>query len=356
MRTENDLRRAIRERADRAPTTRPDLLVVRPSERHVRRGARIAIVAAAVTVAAVAAAPLLLRDDHSSSTTAQPASASSAKPPGARTTPVPTLLADRTWISYSGSDAVDHFGTVQAQYIELRSGGNALNIREITAFAPGLFSKSLISDPQPVTVNGRPGFFGAVLPWRNDNVSHTDPAYTDPRGSKYSRPLPSVAWKIGANQWVAVTSDAPSEGNATALIAIASRVHATSAAVRTPIKIGYLPSGYQLSDVDHEAAGDEYPASFSEVGFRRNTKYDYPDWTVSVTKPITETGPGTPVVGPARPIYSEVHRTVGEYVVTVATQGTISKAQAERVLASVTLAKQPASPNDTWFTLAQALP
>lgn len=377
MRTENDLRRAVRERADLAPTTRPDLVVARPSQRHTGGRVGLTIAAVALAVAAVAVAPSLLRDGHGVPAAAPTpktnrVTVSSPSTPVARTTPPPALLAARTWISYSGTDAVGNFDTVQAQYIELRTGSGGFQVREITAFAPGLFTESLIASPQPVTVNGVKGYFGAVRPWRNDNVSHTDPAHTDPRGSKYADPMPVVLWKIAADQWAAVISNAPGEGNAAALTAIASRVQVTDAPVRTPIKIGYLPSGFKLSDVDHSRLNDQSPGNSSEVGFRRDTKYDYPDWTVTVTPAATSTsnaGPSNPARGRVHSIYpggaeagsggdtgAELHRTVGKYVITVATQGAISEAQAERVLASVTLAGQPDSPNDSWFTLAQALP
>lgn len=357
MRTEDELRQAIHERADSVPATRPDLVVTRPSERRSHRSAGIAVAAVAVTVAAVAVLPSLLRDDHRVSTT-DPATVSHPSTPGGRTTALPALLTDRTWISYSGTDAVDNFDTVQAQYIDLRTSSDGFQVREITAFAPGLFSESLISNRQPATVNGTQGYFGAILPWRNDNVSHTDPAHTDPRGSKYAAPMPAVVWKISADQWAAVISNAPSEDNAAALTAIARHVQAANTPVRTPIKIGYLPSGFKLSDVDHSVAVDLSPNS-SELGFRTNTKYDYPDWTVSVAqavKPTTNTGASEPVLGRVHSISPDLHRTVGRYVITVATQGAIPKAEAKRVLESVTLAPRPDSPGDTWFTLAQALP
>ncbi len=364
MPTVTDLRRAIRERADLAPTTCPDRVATRPSQRHTRRRPGIAIAAAAVAVAAVAVTPSLLRDEHGAPTAAPTpktnrATLSSPSARGGRTTPPPALLAARTWISYSGTDAVGRFESVQAQYIELHPVGDGFQVREITAFTPGLFTKSLIRNPQPVTFNGVTGYFGAVRPWRNDNVSHTDPAHTDSRGSKYANPMPAVVWKIGTDQWAAVISNAPGEAGAAALTAIASRVQVTDAPVRTPIKIGYLPSGFQLSDVDHSRLEDQHSGDYSEVGFRRDTKYDYPDWTVTVTpaaKPTSDAGLRNRVPGRVHSIYPELHRTVGNHVITVATQGSISKAQAERVLASVTLARQPDSPNDSWFTLAQALP
>jgi hypothetical protein len=239
----------------------------------------------------------------------------------------------------------------------LHTGSDGFQVREITAFAPGLFTTSLITDPQPVMVNGAEGYFGAVRPWRIDNVSHTDPAHTDPRGSKYADPMPAVLWKIGADQWAAVISNVPSEGNVAALTAIARHVQVNEAPIRTPIKIGYLPSGFKLSDTDHSQAS-ELSGPSSEIGFRRNTQYDYADWTVTVTpvaKPSSTGGPSTPVLHsiPGNP---QVHRTVGNYVINVDTRGAISKAQAEQVLASVMLAPHPDSPNDGWFTLAQALP
>ncbi|PZS31206.1 MAG: hypothetical protein DLM59_10280 [Pseudonocardiales bacterium] len=361
MRTENDLRDAIRERADRAPTTCPDLVPARPTERDTRLSAGIAVATAAAAVVAVSVVPSMVRDVHEAQGAAQRSATKPATRPGgsapvARTTPPPALLASRTWISYSDTDAVANVSTVQAQYIELRPVSDGFQVREIIAFAPGLFATSLISKPQPVTVNGATGYFGAVLPWRNDNVSHTDPAHTDPRGSKYAHPMPAVVWKIGADQWAAVISNAPGEGNATALTAIAGRVQATDAPVTTPIKIGYLPPGFMLSDVDHSPLNDQYSANSSAIGFRRNTKYDYADWTVTVTKLTSTVGPSGSPPGQAVSGYPEMHRTVGEYVITVATQGVISKAQGMQVLGSVTLARQPDSPNDTWFTLAQALP
>ena len=85
-------------------------------------------------------------------------------------------------------------------------------------------------------------------------------------------------------------------------------------------------------------------------------EYDYPDWTVTLApapKPATQAASSSPS---SIPIYPEVHRTIGKYVITVATCGTISEAEANKVLASVTIASQPGSPNDSWFTLAQALP
>jgi len=356
MRTEDDLRDAIRERAGRVPTARPELMVSIPTQRHTRRGAGIGIAAAAVAVVALAAGPTLLLREHGGTTpTAQRSKTASASASDARKPPLPALLAVRTWISYSGPDAVDSFDTVQAQYIELRARSDGFQVREITAFAPGLFSPSLISSPQPVTIDGAQGFFGAVLPWRNDNVSHTDPAHTDPRGSKYSDPLPAVVWKIGTDQWAAVISNAPGEGNAAALIAIAGRVQVTGAEVRTPIRIGYVPAGFKLSDVDHSHTGG---AAFnsSEVGFRRDSEYDYPQWTVTLALAAKPTADGGPTNHGMLSIYPEVHRMIGKYVITVATGGAITEAQANQVLSSIAIATQPDSPNDSWFTLAQALP
>jgi hypothetical protein len=351
MLTEDDLRSAIRERADHAPTARPEFLAMPSIERRTRRGTGIGIAVAAVTVVALAATPTLLRDHGGPAPAAQ--RSKPATGPVAQTAPLPTLLPARTWISYSGPDAVDNFDTVQAQYIDLRTSSDRFQVREITAFAPGLFSTSLINNPQPVTVNGTRGYFGAVLPWRNDNVSHTDPAHTDPRGSKYPDAMPAVVWKIGTDQWAGVISNAPGENDAAALTAIASRVKVTDAPVRTPIRIGYLPAGFKLSDVDHSRA-DGAGGNSSEVGFRRDSEYDYPDWTVTLaptSNPAVQAGNPSSV-----PIYPEVHRTIGKYVITVATRGTITQAQANQVLASISIASQPDSPNDGWFTLAQALP
>ena len=64
MHTPNDLQDAIRERADRAPTPRPELLMAPLGARHTHRRAGIVIAAAAVAVATVAIAPSLLRHDQ----------------------------------------------------------------------------------------------------------------------------------------------------------------------------------------------------------------------------------------------------------------------------------------------------
>jgi hypothetical protein len=350
MRTEDDLRAAIRERADRVPLARPALLAVHPAEPRGRRG--IGIAAVAVAVVALATAPALLRDHGGAPPVAQRPASTSA--PAAQAPPLPTLLAARTWITYSGSDAVNYYDTVQAQYIDLRASSDGFQVREITAFAPGLFSTSLIGNPQPVTVNGGPGFFGTLLPWRGDHVSHTDPAHTDPRGSKYADPMPAVVWKIGADQWAAVISNVPGEGNAAALTAIASRVKATDAPVRTPIKIGYLPAGFKLNNVDHLSAEPDGAAiNSSDVGFRLDDTYDDADWTITLASAAPAPSADSPR---SFPIYPEVHRRIGRYVITVATFGAITEEQANQVLSSITIASQPDSPNDSWFTLAQALP
>jgi hypothetical protein len=353
MPTENDLRHAIRDRADLAPSACPDLSAARPSERRTGRRAGLGVAAAAAAVVAVAVVPSLLHGGHStpaaSSLPAKPTAASVAIP---GSTSVPLLAAD-TWISYSGADALDDFETVQAQYVELPVATSGFTVHEITAFAPGLFDPSLIHDAQPATVNGAAGYFGKILPWRNDDVSHTDPAHTDPRGSKYPDPLPAVVWQIGPDQWAAVISSVPGQDSQAALSAVAARVHATDAAVRTPIKIGYVPAGYRLSEADHSQSN---PGTESEIGFRRNIKYDYSDWTVTIAPARGGGGSGQHRGLRAIPAYPVVRRTVGGYVITVSAGSAISKAQAQRVLDSITLADRPGAPNDSWFTLAQALP
>jgi hypothetical protein len=354
MLTEDDLRSAIRERADLAPTARPELLAILPIERRTRRGTGIGIAVAAVTVVALAATPTLLRDHGGPAPAAQ--RSKPATGPVAQTAPLPTLLPARTWISYSGPDAVATHDSVEAQYIELRTvegtGRDGIQLRLITAFAPRLFSTSLIKKPQPVTVNGTRGYFGTMLPWYADNLSHTDPAHPATGPSKWPYPMPVVVWKIGADQWAAVTSNISGEGTAAALTAIASRVKVTDVPVRTPIRIGYLPAGFKLGSVEYQPEPPD-AVYYSSVGFRLEAQ-DLVDWMVTVApapKPGTQSGSPS-----SYPIYPVVHRTIGRYVVTVETYGKISEAEANKVLASVTIADRPGSPNDSWFTLAQALP
>jgi hypothetical protein len=362
MRTEHDLRDAIHNRADAAPVATPELLRSRPRERGARRRTTLAITAAVAVTAAVTVGTVLLRDGsphHAPAAIATHHTVKHGPPPTPVSTtpaaePPPSLLDARLSIAYSGAGAYDALETGPAQYIELRAPGSLT--REITAYAPGLFHKSLIGDAQPVTVDGRPGYFGQVLPWRNDNVSHTDPAHTDPRGSKYASGIPMVLWKIGPDQWASVASDVPAEGNPTALEAIAKDVTTTDAPVTTPIRIGYLPPGWKLSDVDHSGPNGLYAADSSLLGFRRNDKYDYWDWDVSYTSPPASAGPGRPITYGEHPIYPQVSRKIGGYTITVETLGAISKAEARKVLDSVTIADQPHAPNDSWFDVADALP
>jgi hypothetical protein len=362
MRTENDLRDAVRERADRAPERVPAPGRARDAHRRVSRRTGVAIAAAAVVVAAVAIVPVVVHVDHGSKAAAAPTpSATTSGAPAARSTApapaaLPLLVHPSTWLSYSGAGVIATYAGIEAQYIDLQVGPrgstayHGVQVREITAYAPGLFTTALIKHPKPIEVNGVRGYFGAVRPWDNDDLPHAAAhPKPNPQGSKYADPLPAVVWPIGGNQWASVISTEPGEGTAAALMAIAAKVHVVSAPVRTPLRVGYLPPGEKLSEVDYAQANGEYAGTSSLLGFRRDTDQDYWNWDISYAPPDRASAGGTPI----DPVLS---RKIGTYVVTVDTRGAISAAQAKRVLASISIAPQPHAPNGTWFTLADALP
>jgi hypothetical protein len=363
MRTEADLRQAIAERADQAPSVLR-LPIPTPTRGRPARSTGLAIAAAAAVVAAVAAVPVIVDQYH------RPAAAPSPKTPthpsgqpGGRATPsappAPLLTHARSWVTYRGTGVVETSDSVEAQYIDLAvapvaTPGQPYAVREVTAFAPGLFSPALIEHAKPITVNGVPGYFGTVFPWRSDSLNHVTHPKAHLPGTKYPAAVPAVLWRIGADQWAAVMSTRPSENSAVALTALAGKVHVNSAPVRSPLRIGYLPPGEKLSDIQYSSGDphDRVPIPSSLLAFERDTGQADWDWSLTVTRTRTGStgGPSTPVAA-SQP---GLHRTIGGYTVSI--DGSISKTHAQRVLDSITLARHPDRPDTSWFDLAQALP
>ncbi|MGX7681946.1 hypothetical protein ACSMXN_23935 [Jatrophihabitans sp. DSM 45814] len=339
MRTENDLRTALAQRADSAP----DLLPSGVGEpRRPRWQTTAGIALAAATVVALVAVPTVLIRDRSpgrhdnaaagpagSSTignerTNQPAAGNTQSLTSESPTSTATVPGAMSWVTVSIEDPIVRDMRADVEYLSIEVlGGHHL---QIAAFAPGRFSMSQISDPIPVTVVGQPGYFG--------------------QASVHNGPRPSVAWQVTPDQWVILQGDPPELQDAAGLSGIAAKLglEARTAPVTVPIKVGYLPTGWTLQSASIVTPGPDQPASSASAAIAvQNGKQ-----TIVITVRA-----GT-AVGADK---SAVSRIIDGHVLSVESKVPLSSPDTvQKVLSSLTLASQPDRQNSSWFTLSQALP
>jgi len=200
MRTEQDIRVALLERATELETT-DAAPAPSPTGRRTRR--LMPVGAAAATVAVVAAASALIATRHPN---ADPSVPGPPSPPHTSSAPRPNAppSAKSTTLRWgfeiaplAGYDVsrdtiepkVQRGGFTQHGATGKPAGGT------VSVYAPGAFDASKLSQGQPVTVNGRPGRFAVIV---------------DPKSLEPSQPTspgvlePAVGWQYADDAWVVV--------------------------------------------------------------------------------------------------------------------------------------------------------
>lgn len=226
MRTEDDLRAACTALADRAPA--PDeTRVVIPAQApgpvgHSRRSLLVGV--AAATAMAAVATPVIIR-------TAADEPQGSLQPtvdPNDWRRPIMTLEPPAGWYRTSTRVSID-----SVRIVSTNGPGPQAATCMVEAYPRGSFdAKRISAGSARITINGRPGYFGAVgADWaRRPRTSH--PA--------------AVVWEYESGKWAMSTcgDSVPSARTVMRQLAEGSRFGVQPFTV--PVAIGYLPRGMHI--------------------------------------------------------------------------------------------------------------
>lgn len=123
----------------------------------------------------------------------------------------------------------------------------------VAAFAPGVgFNASRVAAAQPVTVAGKPGWYGNVSVWPTNGRP-------DPASGKQNGAVPSVAWQMGST-WVVVQSDDSRIVDPTELAALAGSLQISDRppVLRLPFTVAYVPTNLTVHSVEYyQPVGDD---------------------------------------------------------------------------------------------------
>ncbi|MGI8665281.1 MAG: hypothetical protein ACR2N4_04515 [Jatrophihabitans sp.] len=331
MRTENDLRLALQDRAAQAPEVSATLIERALADRTTdairsRRRARLSIAVAVVIVATLVITPFAIthRADHH---------------PTAPTAPIAvhhgSFSGPLSWATISTADKLTRIMDVglKLEYIEIDLPDYKEAI--LTDFAPGAFDISRMQNPRPVTVDGHPGYFGTVQLATDSSQKLRLPI---PFGSSW----PTLAWQLAANQWVLVQElQLPPVANESRLVALAEQfqVRIRTQPVRMPFKIGYLPgTGWQATKLQVGNSGD----IVNDGG-----EIDLVNGVMKITLSVASTELG-PLGGGSR--------LIGDYEVKIMDSTGVDQSTLTRIQNSVVLASRPHTDNDSWFPITSMLP
>ncbi|MEO9240654.1 MAG: hypothetical protein ABI418_21490 [Jatrophihabitantaceae bacterium] len=344
MRTENDLRLALLQRAEQAPEVSWALIerALADSSPQSRTRARLSIAVAVAVAAALIAVPLGIKRTMGNSTAPHPS-------PAATSTTVKKVLA-LSWIELPDGNWSDRllYGTPNQENIFTSvfppAKGNSI---VITDFPPGGFDTSQLAAAKPVTVDGHRGYYGQI-------TTMTGPRPTV--GLRYHPvvgPHKAVAWEIAPDQWV-VLSEGYEGYQATTesqLVAIASNlgIRARSTPARMPFKVGYLPgAGWQLHTLD---LGN--PRSSAVVGILRLTR-------ANTELVITVSSAPTSIAGVKGALLGHLGRfyvSILERLPGTDTPSTeFDSATLARIVHSVVVASPSDQEGSSWFPVNQLLP
>lgn len=228
----------------------------------------------------------------------------------------------------------------EAEYVTVQLPGTTH--ASITAFAPAAgFSRSRISAAQPVTIAGKPGWFGNVSVWPANGRP-------DPVSGKQDGAVPSVAWQLGGT-WVVVQSDDSSVLGPAKVAALAETLQITAEppALRTPFTVGYLPKDLALTNYGfyQQVSGDSLRPSWGVSLTAGTTSLDV-SLVPASEKIDVEPGDGV----------TQVKGTAHAGFVLQVTGKNLSVVQLEQVLRGTTVTADPAGSTAGWPLLGNALP
>lgn len=235
MRTEDDIRDALATSLERHALSR-DTVVARlrgtdstggPNRRRPRPGMLVAV--AATTAAAIVAVPLVLRSGGDASDA--PATALATRM--WRQLPF-TLDLPPGWQETGRAITSDSMANGIASP---SSHGDAVCV--VAAYRTGRFDTSRIpADREPVTVNGKPGFF-AEVGFGPDKVV---------RGQPIAITQPAIAWLYAADSWAVSYCPGARPAEQRALVQqMAEAATFTAGGFPVPVKMGYVPPGFETA-------------------------------------------------------------------------------------------------------------
>lgn len=391
MNTEDQLRIALSDRADRAELEleQAERVITRALSRvqPTRPQHRRAVVtgwAAAAAVAALVVVPVAVQQRTPAPATTSsrspevprptarsaPPTTSAAPPPttGAAPTPEPvrppttvssaavapstarSTAASATDGSVRSSTVVNAIGVgvdrsidwdlrADAEYVTVQMPGGMH--ASVTAFAPAIgFDASRIGAAQRVTVAGRPGWFGNVSVWPANGRP-------DPVSGKQNAASPSVAWQLGAS-WVIVQSDDPGVVDSAQLAELAGSLRITDRPpiLRLPFTVGYLPADVAVHGFEfyQPKGSDTDPPNWQLVLASTSMSLDFSLGSAQQSNGVS-TADGKPQVTPS-----------GRHFDLEITGTGVTSGQLTRIRESTTLTPDPGGSDISWPTLRQALP
>lgn len=211
-------------------------------------------------------------------------------------------------------------------------------IARLTDFAPGQFGLDRIGQPEPVTVDGHPGYFGKIRTQQAPDDSAAD------SGTDFYAPQPALAWQLVPNRWVVLDGGFGAvHTSKQQLLAIAPTldVQPRTEPIRVPVSLGYLPAGWRIDDVtfgDAGQLGPQYPSVSIDLRQGGNT----------ITFTMSKLKPGT--------VEPNIHRQAGDYWLSCfAGFGDVDPTLAGKILDSARLASHPDGDNASWFPVAMLL-
>lgn len=248
MRTESDLRTALRSLEREAPS--PETVLPDPDHAPHRRRPAILIAAAVTATAAIATAvpTYLARTDTPTTPAASPTptkattptkSTNAVRPAVQKWRYVYRLNLPQGWtILYR-----DFTNAGQSVAMEVADGRRC----DVRFYEPGRFDTDRIGEPRtPVTLNGRTGFLAPVA-----GVEVTDPT----TGEIVSRNGKAVVWEYAPDAWAMATCDTDGlhqSESAANMIAAARATVGTPEPVLLPFRVTKLPAGLTATTLIHE--------------------------------------------------------------------------------------------------------
>ena len=211
-------------------------------------------------------------------------------------------------------------------------------ISRLTDYAPGSFNLDRIGDPEPVTVDGHPGYFGTIQTQQAPDNSAVD------SGPDFYAPQPALAWQLVPDRWVVLDGGFGAvHTSEQQLLAIAPTlgIRPRTEPIRVPVTLGYLPPGWSIEDVtfgDAGQLGPQYPSVSIDLRQGGNT----------ITFTMSKLKPGT--------VEPNVRQQAGDYWLSCFPSfGELDPALAGKILDSAKLAAHPDGDNASWFPVATLL-
>lgn len=261
MRTESDLRTALKSLEQEAPTPATVLAALDHPPRPPRRVAIIAV--ATATAVAAAAVPTYRALTDNGSDAAQPS--------------------HTTWrFSYTvnlpeGWKPVSESVQRGGQVTTVIPTGSVGSTCSMTSYERGRFNEAALTNREPIELpDGRKAILADLASWQRSSGKLVPPSgATTPGGWVYPGPgsyekrfRPVVAVEYAADSWriadcafVQVGRDQLVEQERQ----LAGAVSEERRAVRSPVSLGYLPAGWPVQDVQQPAAagGEDYAFQFT---------------------------------------------------------------------------------------------